>query len=170
MHVPTCRLYQVGYTAPSSHTETPSLPIISSHRVGPRTSKCEDLKAKISTSQASHSYPLPENTHLLGLCTGAIPAAAVSCARSVHELLPLAVTAVVVAFRTGLCAADAGRRVAGHETLKPVTPSSQSWSLVAAGPGASNAVQDFCISSVNMQLFQMPGIPVLIFVHHRTSP
>ncbi|ROW00331.1 hypothetical protein VMCG_07320 [Cytospora schulzeri] len=98
-------------------------------------------------SQASHSYPSTQYTSLLGLCTGAISAAAVSCAQSVFELLPLAVTAVTVAFRTGLCATDAGRRATGYEPLESSIQTSKPWSLVAAGPGASHAVQAFCTAS-----------------------
>ncbi|KUI67140.1 Conidial yellow pigment biosynthesis polyketide synthase [Cytospora mali] len=98
-------------------------------------------------SQTSHSYPSPQNTRILGLCTGALPAAAVSCARSVLELLPLAMTVVAVAFKTGICAADAGRRATVYEPHAAISKSSHPWSLAAAGPDASTAVQNFCMNS-----------------------
>jgi Starter unit:ACP transacylase in aflatoxin biosynthesis len=41
------------------------------------------------------------NTRILGLCTGLLAAAAVASARSLTDLIPLAVEAVRVAFRTG---------------------------------------------------------------------
>ena len=38
----------------------------------------------------------------MGLCIGLLPAAAISTAQTVVELLPAAVEAVMIAFRTGL--------------------------------------------------------------------
>lgn len=125
------------------------LSLSQAHSCISRSSACICFETKVQFSEASDSYPSPQHTRLLGLCTGAIAAAAVGCARSVLELLPLAVTAVAVAFRTGLCAADAGKRTGGHEAVQAFIHSSQPWSIVAAGPGASHAVQAFCTTSVS---------------------
>lgn len=48
------------------------------------------------------SYPSPEHTYLLGLCTGSFAAAAISSSRSIADLIPAGVEAVIHAFRTGL--------------------------------------------------------------------
>ncbi|KUI53252.1 Conidial yellow pigment biosynthesis polyketide synthase [Cytospora mali] len=76
----------------------------------------------------------------LGLCTGALAAAAASCSQSTLDLLPLAVDAVVVAFRTGLRVDD---------VIKRVSPShgpndEQSWSIIVPGRTATDAVDKFC--------------------------
>ncbi|KAJ9400459.1 hypothetical protein DTO282F9_2646 [Paecilomyces variotii] len=62
-------------------------------------------------SERSLSYPSADNAHCLGLCTGALSAAAVSSSRSLSELLPAAIETVILAFRTGLHASDSGRRI-----------------------------------------------------------
>jgi hypothetical protein len=99
-------------------------------------------------SQARHGYPSPRDSRLLGLCTGALAAAAVSCARDVVELLALAVDSVLVAFRTGVSAASAGKRVTRTDQSNSQSGISRSWSLVAAGQAASQAVEDFGERSV----------------------
>ncbi|KAF2399928.1 polyketide synthase-like protein [Trichodelitschia bisporula] len=45
--------------------------------------------------------PAASNTRILGLCTGLLAGAAVACAHSVSDLLPIAVEAVRISFRTG---------------------------------------------------------------------
>lgn len=52
--------------------------------------------------QVGRSYPDQSDTYLLGLCTGALPAAAIGCSKTLSELLPAAVQTVAVAFRLGL--------------------------------------------------------------------
>ncbi|KAJ6183799.1 type I iterative polyketide synthase [Penicillium mononematosum] len=78
-------------------------------------------------SEGGLVYPTACDTHLLGLCTGAFAAAAISCSRSLAELLPAAVQTVLVAFRTSLCA---GR--IGH-CIEPTTTGSREWSLLVSG-------------------------------------
>lgn len=101
-------------------------------------------------SQTKHEYPSPRDSRLLGLCTGALAAAAISCASSVVSLLPLAVTSVVVAFRTGLSAAGAGSRATRLEQIESKSGVPRSWSLVAAGQAASQAVKEFGERSVRI--------------------
>lgn len=50
----------------------------------------------------SRPYPSSLDTTVLGLCTGSLAAAAISTSTTVVELLPAAVEAVLIAFRTGL--------------------------------------------------------------------
>ncbi|KAI4254023.1 MAG: hypothetical protein LQ352_003346 [Teloschistes flavicans] len=52
--------------------------------------------------QVGRSYPDQSDTYLLGLCTGALSAAAIGCSKTLSELLPAAVQTVAVAFRLGL--------------------------------------------------------------------
>lgn len=60
------------------------------------------LWALVYYRQVGFSYPSPSNSCCLGLCTGALAAAAVSCSSNTLELLPLAVEAVRLAFRIGM--------------------------------------------------------------------
>ncbi|OGM43333.1 hypothetical protein ABOM_008737 [Aspergillus bombycis] len=91
-------------------------------------------------SRFSHSYPLPEECHILGLCTGTLAASAVSCCTNVLELVPIAIETVVVAFRTGLLVSDVGSRIEAHDNSEP-------WSLLVPSSDAAQAVQDFCQGS-----------------------
>ena len=64
----------------------------------------------------------------MGLCTGALAAAAVASATSLTNLLPVAVRSAVVAFRTGLCAAETARSISiDCEDFK------QDWSFLCVG-------------------------------------
>lgn len=60
------------------------------------------LRALVCYRQVGFSFPSPSNSCCLGLCTGALAAAAVSCSSNTLELLPLAVEAVRLAFRIGI--------------------------------------------------------------------
>ncbi|KAJ4291070.1 polyketide synthase [Kalmusia sp. IMI 367209] len=81
--------------------------------------------------------PNPTNTRVLGLCTGLIAGSVVASAKSVADLLPLAVEAVRIAFRTGTCvgaAADA------------IDSAKESWSTIVAGISekfAKSAITEF---------------------------
>ncbi|GIJ99615.1 type I iterative polyketide synthase [Aspergillus viridinutans] len=86
-------------------------------------------------SEGGLEYPTASDTHLLGLCTGAFAAAAVSCSRSLVELLPVAVQTVLVAFRTGLSAGRIGN------CIEPSATGSREWSMLVAGMD-SQTVQD----------------------------
>jgi hypothetical protein len=86
-------------------------------------------------SEGGLQYPTASDTHLLGLCTGAFAAAAISCSRSLVELLPIAVQTVLVAFRTGLCAG----RIAN--CIEPTATGSREWSIVVPGID-SQAIED----------------------------
>ena len=64
--------------------------------------------------------------HIVGACTGLIAASAIASAKSLTALLPLAVEAVRIAFRTGLYVGDVAERLEGsHDACK-------SWSTVVA--------------------------------------
>ncbi|KAJ6092090.1 Type I Polyketide synthases (Type I PKS) [Penicillium canescens] len=74
---------------------------------------------------------------VLGVCTGAFAAAAVSCSYNTVGLVPLAVEAVIAAFRTGVAVTDAAKRVA------PWSGDNQSWSIIVPGSASTEAVQKF---------------------------
>ncbi|PWY71773.1 ketoacyl-synt-domain-containing protein [Aspergillus sclerotioniger CBS 115572] len=79
---------------------------------------------------------------VLGLCTGALAAAAVSCSGSALDLVPLAVVAVTVAFRTGILVTDVAERVTSMDH------GDASWSMVVPGSMSAEVVQQFCRQSV----------------------
>lgn len=115
----------------------------------------------VLTSSRIHSeggleYPTASDTHLLGLCTGAFAAAAVSCSRSLVELLPIAVQTVLVAFRTGLCASRIGN------CIEPTATGSREWSILVPGMD-SQTVEDslakFSATKVSTMIWtQSPGV------------
>ncbi|EON65175.1 hypothetical protein W97_04412 [Coniosporium apollinis CBS 100218] len=83
--------------------------------------------------------PNPSNTRILGLCTGLLAASAVASARSLADLLPLAVEAVRIAFRAGTCVGTA------KEALEQAN-SRESWSTIVTGiseQSANAALADF---------------------------
>ncbi|KAI5855057.1 ketoacyl-synt-domain-containing protein [Durotheca rogersii] len=79
------------------------------------------------------------NSRILGICTGALAAAAVSCSRSTIELVAPAVEAVIVAFRTGLHVTDMARRIEPSDSLDD-----KSWSVIVPGAASADAVSRFC--------------------------
>ncbi|KAL9045148.1 MAG: hypothetical protein Q9214_001771, partial [Letrouitia sp. 1 TL-2023] len=74
-------------------------------------------------------YPTPEDTCLLGLCTGSFSAAAISTSQTIAELIPAGVEAVIHAFRTGLYSFKLQR-----DLERPTSPTPKSWSAVIALP------------------------------------
>ena len=96
--------------------------------------------------QNSGLYPQQSNSWTLGICTGALTAAAISSSRTLSALLPAAVHTVEVAFRTGLCAVDMGRSIE-----RPANVISESWSLLVPGLSpktADEALGDFASQCV----------------------
>ena len=88
-----------------------------------------------------------DNARVLGLCTGALAAAAISCSESTLGLVPLAILAIKVAFRVGLHAVDAARRIAPDA-------SNPSWSMIVPGvASAEAAVENFCAETVRLLAF-----------------
>ena|SRR5438034_6025551 len=85
--------------------------------------------------ESGRAYPLPSDTYLLGLCTGAFAAAAISTCKSLSELLSVAVQTVRVAFRFGLCTSDVRDRIEQTDG---------SWSIVVRDfmPDAASGVLD----------------------------
>jgi hypothetical protein len=95
-------------------------------------------------SQADTQDYRTNNSRILGLCTGALAAAAVSCSRTTLELIPIAVDAVIVAFRLGMLVTDVAQRVEPSEASDP------SWSTIVAGLASAEAVHRFCEQSVRI--------------------
>ncbi|KAL4876805.1 beta-ketoacyl synthase [Aspergillus karnatakaensis] len=84
------------------------------------------------------AYPRSNDSYVLGVCTGSLAAAAISCSTSLSELLPLAVQTVLVAFRLGLCAQEVRDRLEISEANR-----TQSWSVVSdVQPDAARSALD----------------------------
>jgi len=80
------------------------------------------------------------NTRVIGLCTGLLAASAVVCAKSLSDLLPLAVEAVRISFRTGSIVASA------KDSLEQTSRSQESWSTIVTNTNeqtAKTALADF---------------------------
>ncbi|RBR03687.1 uncharacterized protein FIESC28_11725 [Fusarium coffeatum] len=67
---------------------------------------------------------------------GAFAAAAISCSSFTADLIPMAVSAVIASFRTGLLVTDTARRV---DPLQD-----QSWALLVPGQKATAAIEEYC--------------------------
>jgi iterative type I PKS product template protein len=77
---------------------------------------------------------------VLGLCTGLVAASAVASARTLNELLPLAIEAVRISFRIGTCVGIA------KEALEKSANAKDSWSTIVTGTSenaAKSAIQEF---------------------------
>ena len=82
---------------------------------------------------------------MVGLCTGSLAAAAISTSRSIFELVPAAIEAVLVAFRTGL------RSVEVRQDIEPDAQDvSLSWSIILGiqEKQASRALQEHSKATV----------------------
>ena len=83
---------------------------------------------------------------MLGLCTGALAAAAISCSRNTLELIPMAVDAITTAFRTGMYVIDVAQRVESSDA------SDRSWSIIVPGSeSVEAAVNGFVQEMVRLQ-------------------
>ncbi|KAI1452580.1 polyketide synthase [Annulohypoxylon moriforme] len=92
-------------------------------------------------SQTGKEYPKPDDACILGLCTGALAAVTVSYSKSLSELIPRAVEAVTVAFGVGVCVSNMKMRLVSPEEM------TSTWSMMVAGPSASQALRKFCEES-----------------------
>lgn len=92
-------------------------------------------------------YPSADSSCLVGLCTGTLAAAAVSSARSLSDLLELAVQATIIAFKAGLCTWDISRSIFCDQSNH-----GRPWAFAVSGLSveqASQAVKDFSEEEVN---------------------
>ncbi|KAF2018415.1 polyketide synthase [Aaosphaeria arxii CBS 175.79] len=84
--------------------------------------------------------PVPSNTRLLGLCTGLLAASIVASAKTLDELVPLAVEAVRISFRMGTCVG------AVKDALEQPANANESWSTIIASiseKAANAAIAEF---------------------------
>jgi 3-oxoacyl-(acyl-carrier-protein) synthase len=77
--------------------------------------------------------PDPKNHRSLGLCTGLLAATAVTCAKSLSDLLPLAVEAVRISFRAGVVVGSV------RDALQSSSDSDKSWSTIVANTSEAAA-------------------------------
>lgn len=105
--------------------------------------------------EGSRPYPSGSNHAVLGICTGLLSGSATASASSVTELLPLAVEAVLTAFRTGLHVT----RTRDHLDRSP--DRTKSWSYIVPGlqiDPALSQIEEFSNSAASLQNFQIrPG-------------
>ncbi|KAL6237529.1 putative sterigmatocystin biosynthesis polyketide synthase [Aspergillus navahoensis] len=80
-------------------------------------------------------YPHANNSYVLGVCTGSLAAAAISCSTSLSELLPIAVQTVLIAFRLGIWA----QKVRDNLQISELSQT-QPWSVVCYIPPEEVAV------------------------------
>ncbi|KAJ0420671.1 beta-ketoacyl synthase [Aspergillus carlsbadensis] len=84
-------------------------------------------------SQPGRVYPTNADARVTGLCTGLLAGAAISCCRSLSELIPVAVHTVTVALRIGFLVNGVRRRI------DPCGDTADSWSLVMPGLNEDSA-------------------------------
>nr|WHN38863.1 polyketide synthase 2 [Elsinoe perseae] len=91
-------------------------------------------------SENPDRLPPAANTRVLGLCTGSLAASVIVSAKSLSELVPLAVEAVRIAFRAGACV-DAAKRA-----LQQPGEEKEPWSTIVMNVSekdAQKALDDF---------------------------
>lgn len=81
---------------------------------------------------ASREYPGSSAVRAVGICTGLIAAAAIASARSLSELLPVALEATKLSFRIGNLAASSGRDLTTDDA-------NGSWSTIVTGISSREA-------------------------------
>ncbi|KAF2667193.1 polyketide synthase-like protein [Microthyrium microscopicum] len=79
--------------------------------------------------------PNPADTRFIGLCTGLIAATAVACSKSLSDLLPLAVEAVRISFRTGSVVGNS------RDILEPASRQQESWSTIVTNTNEKLATE-----------------------------
>ena len=103
------------------------------------------LLTGFSTYGQQWSYPKAANSCVIGICSGALAAAAISSSTTFSNLVPAAVHSVVISFRTGLRSAEAGL------TISSSKGSRGDWSLLVSRitiVEAQQAISDFADASV----------------------
>lgn len=90
-------------------------------------------------------YPTPENTYILGLCTGSFATAAISTSQNIVELIPAGVEAVIHAFRTGLHSFKLQR-----DLERSPSPTPKLWSACVALPEqrAADLIESYVVKKV----------------------
>jgi Starter unit:ACP transacylase in aflatoxin biosynthesis len=100
-------------------------------------------------SEGGRPYPSSSDSFLCGICTGALASAAISSSRSLLELIPAAVHAVIIAFRAGLCASEV------RSSIEDISDHSPEWSIVVSGistEAATRSLKEFADSKVRISL------------------
>ena len=103
------------------------------------------LLTSFSTYGQKWSYPKAANSCVIGICSGALAAAAVSSSTTFSNLLPAAVHSVVISFRTGLRSAEASLAINSSRGFRG------DWSLLVSRitiVEAQQAINDFSGASV----------------------
>jgi hypothetical protein len=141
----------MGNPAQPSHRRCVSSmlsPASSSQYLHAWSTRRRDSIAKTSAfrlhSDGSLPYPSVHDSHLAGLCSGALAAAAISTSSSLSDLIPVAVRTVALALHLGLRASEMAESLQGSDTRS-------TWSMVIPGltaDSASEVLHDFCLRNV----------------------
>ena len=86
------------------------------------------------------SYPKAADAQIIGVCSGALAAAAVCCSTSFSNLLPAAVQSVVLSFQTGMKSAEVASSVVSSRGFL------DDWSLLVSRithDEANHMIEDF---------------------------
>ncbi|KAI9742330.1 MAG: hypothetical protein M1818_003863 [Claussenomyces sp. TS43310] len=91
----------------------------------------------------SIEYPNAADSYVIGTCTGGFAAAAISSSKTIAELIPAGIEAVLIALRFGICALEAKNRLSISESERA------SWSAIVGDiteEKASELIVDYCQS------------------------
>ena len=99
--------------------------------------------------ESSRPFPSAENSYLVGLCTGSFAAAAISTSQTLFDLVPVAIEAVLLAFRTGLRSLELR-----DDIEKPMSRITPSWSVIVNYQEAQavGMIEDFSAQRVRFHL------------------
>nr|A0A2U8NET4.1 RecName: Full=Polyketide synthase 1; AltName: Full=Conidial pigment biosynthesis polyketide synthase [Metarhizium album ARSEF 1941]AWL82991.1 polyketide synthase 1 [Metarhizium album] len=93
------------------------------------------------------SYPTGPNTHVSGLCIGALSAAAVSSSRSLDELVQAGIEAVLVSLKVGLLVSRTAALFSHQASANSSCSSSASWSYTVPDSQLPLALAEEAIAS-----------------------
>ncbi|KAK5242519.1 polyketide synthase, partial [Cryomyces antarcticus] len=99
-------------------------------------------------SENPSEVPAPFNTRVIGLCTGLLAGAAIASAKTLNDLIPIAVEMVRISFRTGSTVGTA------KDALEQNTTDRLSWSTIVTGTSEQAAKEALAA------FHQEKGIPV----------
>lgn len=100
---------------------------------------------------SSDQWPCQKNDRILGLCTGALSAAAISCSRNANDIAVLGAECVAMAFRVGRLVDENASQI---EARGPAS-TYESWSMFVGGSRAAEEVARFNEASLNPNTRQL---------------
>lgn len=105
--------------------------------------------------RAGRLFPSSDGTYCLGICAGSFAAASISCSRTLVDLIPAAIEAAIVAFRTALSSFVMRTDIAGDDLKQD-----SNWSAIVTGEEdqLQSKIDIFAAEEVSNRLYHLLGL------------